>query len=239
MQQKQSDALQAYIKEADEYNSKLFSKMQGMLHAKPDYEILENFQRNVNEKVLKELVSKIDREEHKRIQNTMRKKLNHLEKEVEDLYIKNIKDEGYKSPFLVTNNKWFSWNRVKEDSPEQVGKNTTDLSSAKNKYIFKELYNKGPKVGASFSRILNKLDKPDTVSAMTKRDASHQIIEETPKKSNYNTDNMFKMDSREDLRDQKNTYVTPKVDLKSKSSTNFNLNDRPSAFNQTLTEKVN
>ena len=47
MQQKQSDALQTYIKEADEYNSKLFAKVQGMLHAKPDFEILENFQRNV------------------------------------------------------------------------------------------------------------------------------------------------------------------------------------------------
>ena len=96
-------------------------------------------------------------------------KLNHLEKEVEDLYIKNIKDDGYKSPFLVTNNKWFSWNRIKEDSPEHACKNTADASTiqrcpvllackntadastTKNKYIFKELYNKAPKVGASFS----------------------------------------------------------------------------------------
>ena len=75
-----------------------------MLHTKPDYEILENFQKNVNDKVLKHLVSKIDREEHKRIQNSMRKKLDHLEKEVVGLNV-GIKDEGYKSPFLVTNNK--------------------------------------------------------------------------------------------------------------------------------------
>lgn len=75
-----------------------------MLHSKPNYEILENFQRNVNEKVLKHLVSKVDKDEHKRIQNSMRKKIDHLEKEMECLN-HNIKDEGYKSPFLVANNK--------------------------------------------------------------------------------------------------------------------------------------
>lgn len=104
-----------------------------------------------------------------------------MEKEVEDLYIKNMKDDGYKSPFLVTNNKCFSCNRVKEESPEHACKNTADANTTRNKYIFKELYNKGPKIGASFSRILNKLDKPDTVHAMTKRDASNQVIAETPK----------------------------------------------------------
>ena len=147
-----------------------------MLHTKPNYEILENFQKNVNEKVLKYLVSKVDRDEHKRIQHSMRKKLDTLEKEVECLNT-NIKDEGYKSPFLVTNNKCFSCNRIKEDSPDQKNDN-----AAKNKFIFKELYNKGPKVGASFSRILSKLDKPETVSASNrKKDASNQIVEGTPR----------------------------------------------------------
>jgi GTPase involved in cell partitioning and DNA repair len=107
------DEIKVLIDEVNKYHSNLIAKMQGKLHAKPDFEMLESFQKNVNEKVLNLLVSKIDRDEHRRIQNSMRKKLNHLEKEVEGrlcyLYVEqmnkvNMNDE-YKSPFLVTNNK--------------------------------------------------------------------------------------------------------------------------------------
>jgi hypothetical protein len=38
-----------------------------------------------------------------------------------------------------------------------MAKTTTDMHVDKNKYIFKELYKKGPQMGASFSRILNKV----------------------------------------------------------------------------------
>lgn len=81
-QQKQSDELKALIKEMNEYHSNLISKMQGKLHSKPDFEILESFQKNINEKVINLLVQKIDRDDHKRFQLRMTKKLNHLEKEV-------------------------------------------------------------------------------------------------------------------------------------------------------------
>ena len=86
-QQKQSDELKALIKEMNEYHSNLISKMQGKLHSKPDFEILESFQKNINEKVINLLVQKIDRDDHKRFQMRMSKKLNHLEKEVEGIII--------------------------------------------------------------------------------------------------------------------------------------------------------
>lgn len=82
-QKKQVDEIKDLIKNVNEYHNSLIGTLQGKLHAKPDYEVLENFQKNVNEKVLNLLVSKIDRDEHRRIQHSMRKKLNHLEKEVE------------------------------------------------------------------------------------------------------------------------------------------------------------
>lgn len=107
------DEIKSLIDEVNKYHSNLIAKMQGKLHAKPDFEMLESFQKNINEKVLNLLVSKIDRDEHRRIQNSMRKKLNHLEKEVEgkfELLIieqihKSTMNDEYKSPFLVTNNK--------------------------------------------------------------------------------------------------------------------------------------
>jgi len=38
----------------------------------------------------------------------------------------------------------------------------TDFSGSKNKYMFKELYKRGPQMGASFSRILNKVRNKNT-----------------------------------------------------------------------------
>jgi hypothetical protein len=100
-QKKQSDEIKVLIKEMNEYHSGLITKMQGKLHSKPDFEILEGFQKNINEKVLDLLVKKIDRDDHKRFQMRMTKKLNNLEKEV---CTKHNQDE-YKPPFVVSNNK--------------------------------------------------------------------------------------------------------------------------------------
>jgi hypothetical protein len=100
-QKKQSDEIKVLIKEMNEYHSSLITKMQGKLHSKPDFEILEGFQKNINEKVLDLLVQKIDRDDHKRFQMRMTKKLNNLEKEVGT---KHNQDE-YKPPFVVSNNK--------------------------------------------------------------------------------------------------------------------------------------
>lgn len=86
-QKKQGEEMKILIKDVNEYHSNLISKLQGKLHSKPDFEMLENFQKNVNEKVLNLLVQKIDKNEHKRIHIRMTKKLHHLEKEVEGRFI--------------------------------------------------------------------------------------------------------------------------------------------------------
>ena len=77
------DEIRALINDAKETSSIMHSKLEGKLHLKSDYAMMQTFQNTVNEKVLNLLVSKIDKDEHKRYQNSMRKKITHLEKEVD------------------------------------------------------------------------------------------------------------------------------------------------------------
>lgn len=102
-QQRQADELKELINEVKDYHNKLISKMQGTLRSKPDFEMLESFQKNVNEKMLNLVVSKIDKDDHKRLQMRLTKKINQLEKEINT---KHDPEDDYKSPFLVTNNKY-------------------------------------------------------------------------------------------------------------------------------------
>lgn len=89
-QRKQADELKSIINDINEHHKNLIAKLQGKLHSKPDYEMLESFRKDVNEKVLNLLVSKIDKDELRRKQNRLTKKIHHLEKEVEGKYSGSI-----------------------------------------------------------------------------------------------------------------------------------------------------
>ena len=78
------------INEVNEYHNNLITKLQGKIHKKPDLEILQKFQKDVNEKVLDLLVQKIDKDEHRRIQGRMTKKIQHLAKEMEGIRVPRV-----------------------------------------------------------------------------------------------------------------------------------------------------
>ncbi|CAI2374063.1 unnamed protein product [Moneuplotes crassus] len=228
-QRKMAEELRTLILKSESQYDNEITKLKGTIHSKTNAEKLETLQKEINEKVMSLITHKIDRDEHKRLQLRMNKKLNTLEKEVEDFCSKNNQDDNYKSPFVVTNNKCFSCNRVKEDSPEKIMPKTSNDFN-KNKYIFKELYKKGPQMGASFSRLLSKLDKPETVSSMVRRkDVSNQIIEITPK----NKDRLDKPKTGNSeyskRKFESQNVLTPKVDFSSKSGTKYRITKNSSA----------
>lgn len=103
------EILKKYIEEVNDYNTKLYKNTESKLHSKADFNLIEEFKRNVEEKVMKDLKHKIDKMEHKRIQNSMKRKLDVIEKEIEEMGKQTMGGtKPFKSPFLKANNKCIS-----------------------------------------------------------------------------------------------------------------------------------
>ena len=175
------EILKKYIEEVNEYHAKLYKNTESKLHSKADFNIMEEFTHNVEDKVMKDLQTKIDRMEHKRVQNSIRRKIDAIEKEVLEMNKSSIGNTApFKSPSFVTNDKCISCNRdiqVKKNSiPED---DRVRQKKAKNKYMFKELYLNAQKMGGGFSRILETIEKPDDINMLTINESYSKVDEST------------------------------------------------------------
>lgn len=100
------EILKKYIEEVNDYHAKLYKTTESKLHNKADYNLMVEFKDNVEEKVMKDLKHKIDKMEHKRIQNSISKKLEAIEREVEEMgKVTMSGSKPFKSPFLKANDK--------------------------------------------------------------------------------------------------------------------------------------
>ena len=116
---------------------------------------------------MKDLKTKIDKIDHKRVQNTIKKKFEAIEKEINEIEKNTLSgSHPFKSPFLKTNDKWISWNKKIDDGDEYKTEESIKIR-AKNKYLFKELYQNAQKLGGGFSRILETLDDPNDLNLLT------------------------------------------------------------------------
>jgi len=79
------EILKKYIEEVNDYHMKMYKNTEHQLHNKADFSILDEFTQNVENKVMKDLKTKIDKIDHKRMQNSMKKKLEAIEREVVEM----------------------------------------------------------------------------------------------------------------------------------------------------------
>lgn len=101
--------MKKYIEEVNDYNTKLYKNTESQLHTKADHNLLEEFKQNVEDRVMKDLKTKIDKIDHKRIQNTIKKKIEAIEKEITEIEKNTLSGtHPFKSPFLKANDKCIS-----------------------------------------------------------------------------------------------------------------------------------
>ncbi|CDW80055.1 UNKNOWN [Stylonychia lemnae] len=182
MQKENYELLKKYIDEVNQYSSDLYQKLQVKLNLKADQDLVEKFKQNVEDKVLTDLHQKMDKIDHKRMQNALKKKIDQLE----DKLVKgqktnlnssfgNDNDKGARQPlFTKNNNICISCNQSIGDGHKKAqsigqGGGFKPSTVKQNKNIMKDLQQMAPKLGAGFSRILSKLDKPEIVDMLMNR----------------------------------------------------------------------
>jgi GTPase involved in cell partitioning and DNA repair len=100
------EILKKYIEEVNDYHSKLYKTTEYKLHNKPDFDLMTEFKQNVEDKVMKDLQHKIDKMEYRRVNNTIQKKMESMEKEIVEMgKITLGGSKILKTPFLKVNEK--------------------------------------------------------------------------------------------------------------------------------------
>ena len=169
------DLLRKYIAEVNQYSADFYERLSRRMDMKADTDILSNFQNNVESKVLQQLRKKIDKIEHKRTQNALRKKIDVLENTIEVIthnptlkFLRGINKEPVGPTVTKNSTKCISCNR---EYPAELAKCASQPSTLpnSNKYMFRELQQKGPKLGAGFSRILSKLNSQETLDFIRRK----------------------------------------------------------------------
>eukprot|EP00347_Sterkiella_histriomuscorum_P014985 403358753 len=199
MQKENYELLRKYIDEVNQYSSDLYQKLQIKLNLKADQDFFEKFKQNVEDKVITDLNQKMDKIDHKRMQNSLKKKIDTLE----DKLIKGVKQQNLNSSFtqggekelrpkqpLFTknNNICISCNQTigdghkKQQSFGQGGGFKASTVKQNKNNMLKDLQTLAPKLGAGFSRILSKLDKPELVDMLMNKvgrqnSVGHEIID--------------------------------------------------------------
>ena len=69
MQKENYELLRKYIDEVNDYSNNLYQKLVLKLNLKTDVDLFEKFKSNVEEKVIVDLNCKLDKIDHKRLQN--------------------------------------------------------------------------------------------------------------------------------------------------------------------------
>ena len=187
------EILKKYIEEVNDYNTKLYKNTESKLHNKADHQIMDEFRKNVEHKVMKDLQHKIDKMEHQRIQNSMRKKLEAMEKEIVEMgKVTMIGAKPFKAPFLKANDRCISCNhKTDPNEGEEPVHEENKTNKAKNKFMFKELYLNAQKLGAGYSRILETIDANDDINILTaegsysKADESNFISQDVTQNTNH------------------------------------------------------
>ena len=98
-----------YIDEQTSTFQTLIQKINGKLNGKPDFGFFDLFKEKVEKKFLYRLDDKIDKIEHKKMQQSLRNKVNKMEKEINSLHDMSMtqREPTYMSPFIQANNKCF------------------------------------------------------------------------------------------------------------------------------------
>jgi hypothetical protein len=162
------EILKKYIEEVNDYNQKLFKSTESQLSGKADFNIMQEFTQNVENKVMKDLTQKIDKIEHKRMQNSIRKKLEAIEKEVVEMNIASMSgNKPFKSAFLQVNDKCISCNKAIGENNDLRRLDEKAQKRVKSKYMFKELYQNARKLGGGFSRVLGTIENSDDINILT------------------------------------------------------------------------
>lgn len=143
---------------------------------------MDEIKHTVEEKVLKELHHKIDKHSFRMVNNSMRKKIDKIQKEIEEMSKINEKGNEYAnsmSTIFKTNEKCISCNRRFEPETKDT---TVDEKVNKKKFLFKEIYKNAPKLGSGYSRILGTLGDPEEMDMLaaegscSKNDDSNYLI---------------------------------------------------------------
>ncbi|CDW84154.1 UNKNOWN [Stylonychia lemnae] len=185
--QENYELLKRYIDEVNSYSKDFYERIQSRLNFKADTDFFQKHQSNVEEKIVSELNRKIDKLELKRAHNAIRRKLDKLEDKVIDLKnnprgrdqvgpvalsntnkkcISCYRDMNEELQYLQMTPQKPSTSMQTERGPQTQVFNPLNSGSVMipftnvpltNKYLFRELAQKGRKYGLGFSRILNKI----------------------------------------------------------------------------------
>ncbi len=77
--------LREYIDEQKNMTSQMITSLSGRVNAKADFQFFEDFKSNVQDTILSKMEDKITIHEHKQAQRNIRKKLNKIEKNVDEI----------------------------------------------------------------------------------------------------------------------------------------------------------
>ncbi|CAI2369478.1 unnamed protein product [Moneuplotes crassus] len=137
-----------------------------------DNKKLLDFKLTVQENVKKELHEKIDRRQFRLANNSMIRKMEKIEKNIEDLSKLNRQQREYAKPLSTlfkTNEKCISCNRKfpKTNDESLIEEQDKKKRQKQNKYVFKEIYKNAPKLGSGYSRILSTLNDVNDINTLT------------------------------------------------------------------------